>query len=166
MWIEKGDPIPTREIKSTHTKVMVWGGVWYNGKSELAFLKGRVDHRKYIEVLGKYLLPTMPTARRFLFQQDGAGPHRPEAVREWLREHAVRLFEPWPANSPDFSPIEHVWSWMEAYVKKEKPYDRDTLVEAIRRAWDAIPQRKIQGYFDGLPARLEAVFDNGGARLD
>jgi hypothetical protein len=47
-----------------------------------------------------------------------------------------------------------------------KPHNRATLVDAIRSAWSAIPQSVIRGYIDGLPARLQAVYNNGGARLD
>jgi hypothetical protein len=166
VWIEDNEPIPTREVSSTHTSVMVWAGMWYRGRTELCFVNGSIDYRKYIQILDEYLLPSMPNSNRFLFQQDNARPHIKIDVICWLRDHAVRLLDPWPAYSPDFNPIEHVWSWMAQYVKNEHPHDRPSLVESIERAWDAIPQKIIQAYIDALPARLQAVYNNGGARLD
>jgi transposase len=165
-WIEEGAWVPTREISSAHTRVMVWGGIWYHGKTELAIVEGSINHKKYIEVLSEYLLPSMPTANQFVFQQDNAKPHTVPAVYSWMSDHAVRVLDPWPAYSPDFNPIEHVWSWMSQYVAKERPSNRQSLIEAINRSWNAIPQSVIQGYIDALPARLVAVHNNGGARLD
>jgi transposase len=44
-----------------------------------------------------------------------------------------------PPYSPDFSPIELAWSWIKAYVRNLGPRDRDTRIEAIYAAWDALP---------------------------
>lgn len=166
VWIEKDEPIPLRPISSTHTKVMVWGGVWYHGRTELGIIRGNIDHRKYISILQKYLLPSMPSSNRFLFMHDNAPAHKPIAVEKMLHDFGIRLLDPYPAHSPDFNPIEHVWSWMTHYVNIEHPTDRRSLIEAIARAWNAIPQSVIQGYIDNLPARLAAVERAGGARLD
>ena len=43
-----------------------------------------------------------------LFQQDNARPYTAAATQRALR--GVQL--PWPARSPDLSPIEHVWDMM------------------------------------------------------
>ena len=134
-----------------------------------AELSRHLFHHDHVNVSArttKYLLPFMPLSSQFTFVHDNAGPHRPIQVRKFLHEYAVKLIYKWPANSPDFNPIEHVWSWMVNYVNKLKPYDRITLEEAINSAWSAIPQTIIRGYIDGLPERLQAVYNNGGARLD
>ena len=166
VWIEDDDPIPTREISSTHTKVMVWGGVWYNGRTEIGIVRCNMDHKKYINTLKQYLLPSMPSSNHFLFMHDGAPPHKPIAVEKMLHDFGVRLLYPYPAHSPDFNPIEHVWSWMMQYINNERPTDRRSLINAIQRSWNALPQSKIQGYIDNLTARLAAVEKAGGARLD
>ena len=145
---------------------MVWGGVWYHGRTELGIIRGNIDHKKYINILHKYLLPSMSSSNRFLFMHDNASPHKPIAVEKMLLEFGVRLLDPYPAHSPDFNPIEHVWSWMTHYVNNEHPTDRRSLIDAIERAWNAIPQSVIQGYIDHLLARLAAVERAGGARLD
>jgi len=49
-----------------------------------------------------------------MFQHDGARAHTSKATIRWLdaniKHHILR--EDWPPNSPDFSPIENVWSIM------------------------------------------------------
>jgi transposase len=112
VWIEDDEPIPVREISSLHTTVMVWGGIWYNGRTELGIVKGKIDHQKYIQVLKRYLLPSMPAGNDFLFMHDNAPPHKPRIVEMTLNDFGVNVLYPGPAHSPDFNPIEHVWSWM------------------------------------------------------
>lgn len=166
MWIEDDEPVPVREISSTHIKVMVWGGIWYNGKTELCIIDGKVNYKKYIDILANYLFPSMPSSSGFLFQHDNARPHIPIEVKCHLRDFGVVLLEPWPAHSPDFNPIERVWSWTSQYVRQQRPTNKDTLIEAIQHSWNNIPQSIIKSYIDDLPARLQAVYNNGGARLD
>ncbi|GFW39641.1 transposable element Tcb2 transposase [Trichonephila clavipes] len=43
-----------------------------------------------------------------VFQQDNARPHVANTVRDFCSAQHMLLL-PWPAYSPDMSPIEHVW---------------------------------------------------------
>lgn len=166
VWLERGEPIPVREISSSHTSVLVWGGIWYNGRTQLCIVKGTIDYKKYIHILKHYLLPSMPHSNHFLFQQDNARPHIKTEVTLFLRQYGIRQLENWPAQSPDFNPIEHCWSWMLQYIKQFQPTNYNTLVDAVQRAWIAMPQNIIQRHIDHLPTQLQAVYNNGGARLD
>lgn len=166
VWLEKGEARPVREVSSLRTSVMVWGGVWYHGRTELAIVEGNINAKKYVAVLRNYLLPSIPTSPHFLFQHDNAPPHKPIAVRHFLYTHAVNLLDPYPANSPDFNPIEKVWSWMVREVNKHRPSNHASLVNAVQSAWDSLPQSRIQSFIDNLPAQLAKVEKAGGARLD
>jgi transposase/transcriptional regulator with XRE-family HTH domain len=166
VWIEDDEPIPLREISSTHTKVMVWGGIWYHGRTELCIVEGNIDHKKHINILKEYLLPSMPSSNNFFFMHDNAKPHQPFIVEYTLRQYGIKLLEHYPPNSPDFNPIEHVWSWMSHYVNNRFPTDRMSLIKFIKAAWEELPQSVIQGCIDNLPTRLAAVHQAAGARLD
>ena len=44
-------------MKNIRASVMVWGCVWYNGKSELCVCEQSIDTAYYINILGQYLIP-------------------------------------------------------------------------------------------------------------
>ena len=47
-----------------------------------------------------------------IFQQDGAPAHNAKITQDWLggRINKFWVKGTWPANSPDLSPIENLWS--------------------------------------------------------
>jgi transposase len=166
VWLKKGEARPVREISSLRTSVMVWGGIWYHGRTELAIVEGNINAQKYISILRDYLLPSIPTSPHFLFQHDNARPHSPISVHHFLFSNAVNLLDHYPANSPDFNPIEHVWSWMVHDVNKQRPSNRASLINAVQLSWQSLSQAVIQAYIDNLPAQLAKVERAGGARLN
>ena len=89
---------------------MVWGTISFNSRSHLVFLQGKVSSARYIaQVVNPVLLPFLRHEGDVLFQQDNARPHTAAAM-----QHAFGGVEqlPWPASSPDLSPVEHVWDMM------------------------------------------------------
>ena len=88
---------------------MEWGAISNNLHLNLVFLQGKVNSTRYIaKVVDPMLLPFLRQGGDVLFQQDNACPHMAAAMQHAL--YGVQL--PWPARSPDLSPIEHVWDTM------------------------------------------------------
>ena len=60
------------------------------------------------EIVQPFVIPFIQL-QAVTFQQDNARPHVARVVRDSLTQQNVDLL-PWPAVSPDLSPIEHVWN--------------------------------------------------------
>lgn len=165
IWIRPGDERKVREIEDVNATVMVWGCIWYSGKSTLHTTSKTINRHTYTDILANHLLPTMPTSSRFIFQHDNAKPHIAKHTQNWLQQFGVRLLPSWPARSPEFNAIEYVWSWMTSYVKTQAPTTREQLKRAIRLAWQNIPQDTVRAYIDHIPTVCREVIAANGDHI-
>ncbi|GFU62602.1 uncharacterized protein TNCV_5003551 [Trichonephila clavipes] len=77
-------------------------------------------------------------------------------VDDILRPHTL----PWPARSPDLSPIEHVWD----QLKRQMPschsvHDSELAVQDL---WAHLPQDNIRCLINLMPYRVAACIAAGG----
>jgi len=85
----------------------------------------------------------MACARDTLFQQDNARCHTTRVSMGYLDEQYVSVL-PWPAFSPDLSPIEHLWDVLDRCVRRRDPQNVDQLKKFLRQEWEAISLHEIQ----------------------
>ena len=161
-WIKKGEAIPTREVAQMKASVMVWGCVWFWGKSELYTTTSTINAQHYTSILASHLLPCMPTSSRFQFMQDNAAPHKAKYTSDWLAQFGVNVLPDYPPYSPELNPIE---SWMSAFVNGEGPTDQRLLERAVNLAWQEMPQSRIQAYIKHLPGVCRRIVDAGGDHI-
>ncbi|GFV50405.1 transposable element Tcb1 transposase [Trichonephila clavipes] len=92
-----------------------------------------------------------------IFQQDNAHPHTARVAQDFLR-HFQTL--PWPARSPDLSPVEHVWD----QLKRQMPscYSVHDLELAVQDLWAHLPQDNIRCLINSMPDRVAACIAAGG----
>ena len=90
--------------------VLVWGGIRLNNRTPLYVIEGNLTAQRYRdEILQPIVLPALKEMELTdLFQDDNARHHRGRIVNEFMRQHDIERL-PWPANSPDLAPIEHIW---------------------------------------------------------
>ncbi|GFU19270.1 transposable element Tcb1 transposase [Trichonephila clavipes] len=71
---------------------------------------------------------------------------------------------PWPARSPDLSPIEMMWSMVAQRLTQITlpAVTPDQLWQRVEAAWSAVPQEHIQSLFESMPRRVAVVISNNG----
>lgn len=162
------DEVHFRRLQQGGTSVMVWGAIGWNGKSNLAFVAGRMNSTAYTNVLRDYLLPCMQTiaVAPVIFQQDNAPIHKSLHSMGWLGAHQISTVD-WPARSPDLNPIENLWSTLARAVYKENRQYNDvqSLKEAIISAWNAIPQEDVQRLYISMSKRVMDVIRVNGSNI-
>ncbi|GFV65683.1 transposable element Tc1 transposase [Trichonephila clavipes] len=98
-----------------------------------------------------------------VFQQDNARPHVAKTVKSYLDSQQVQLL-PWPAYSPDMSPIEHEWDIVGRRIARDlRPVaSTDELWLRIQTIWNTLPQTDIKNVFNSMPRRVAALIAERG----
>jgi len=99
------------------------------------------------------------------FQQDSAAAHRSRYATQAF--NALRLFSyifPWPASSPDMSPIEGVWRLLKSRIQNwhPRPVTVPALYSAMQEEWDSITPAELLNLTSSVPERVEELLLNHG----
>ncbi|GFW82302.1 DDE_3 domain-containing protein [Trichonephila clavipes] len=94
-------------------------------------MRGTLTGQRYVDdILRPHVglfLNGLPGA---IFQQDNARPHTARVAQDFLR-HFQTL--PWPASSPDLSPVEHVWDQLKRQMLScHSVHDLELTVQDLR----------------------------------
>jgi DDE superfamily endonuclease/Transposase len=102
--------------KSTDISIMVWGAIWYGGRSDLVIMErheeskgGGYSANSYLKVLQEQMPKCYKPGR--VFMQDNTSIHTAKKITKWCEDHAILLLD-WAPYSPDMNLIEHVWAKM------------------------------------------------------
>lgn len=104
----------------------------------------------------------------FVFQQDGASPHRAAATIKFLNEK-VKILEgdyKWPANSPDLNVIEILWAIIKSRLDTTNIKNEMELFKEVERIWNEIPIETINLLVKSFYVRLQACLRYNGESLN
>ena len=88
--------------------VMVWAGICYGQQTQLHFINGNLNAQRYRDEILRYIVVVFILRHHLMFQHDNVRLHVARICTQFLEVENVPI-HPWLANSPDISPIEHVW---------------------------------------------------------
>jgi transposase len=107
--------------------------------------EGTLNKELFAEYLRNQLAPTWSKDKVLLL--DNSSVHRSKLVRETLAECGIKhIFL--PPYSPDLNPIELMWAWLKAYLRKAKARTRKKLEKAIKYALGIVKQEFITNWFE------------------
>lgn len=155
-----------RTIKPTKKfgggSIMVWGCMSAKGPGNMCRILVNMTGPVYAEILQRHMLRSrawlLPhPAAGFVLQQDNDPKHTSRAARGWLEDHHVATLS-WPAQSPDLTPIEHIWATLKNRVRAGPSMGTvEELWERLEHAWWAIEPSLCERLVATMPARIKAV---------
>ena len=143
VWRRRGETVPSSLVCSSKfpNSIMVFAVISMNYKSKLLIVNGSIDADKYIQNIAEVGfiedLDKMHGPLNWIFQQDGAKCHTAKTALDWIEENCA-IIPDWPANSPDLSPIENLWSFLKNYVEKINPKTKEVLINCLQDIWASI----------------------------
>lgn len=157
-------------------KVMVWAGIWAEGRIGPYFFQRSVRGDTYLEMLEDFVFPKLSEQREdfgqhFIWMQDGAPPHYATIVRdrlddtfdEWIGRRGTW---DWAPRSPDLTPCDfYLWGHLKDKVFARNPRCIEELKQLIVEEFEAIPQEQIAKACRSVKERSMACIALEGAQL-
>jgi transposase len=156
-------------FKSGRVSVMVWGCMVHGKLGPLVVLpKGRMNGSDYVRramdgPLWDFYSQVTEERGLAMIMEDGAPIHRSLAARDWREVNEINVL-PWPAQSPDLNPIEHIWKALKLRISRRDPPIRteEELRNALQEEWQKINADTVSKVVENMPQRVRSVIMVGG----
>jgi transposase len=150
----KGMRAKSDQQKAHSEHVTMIGAMALSGVLTSVLFKGGTDTNAFLAFVEQFLLPVLWEGA--IVVMDNLNVHRNEAVKALIESvKATVVFL--PTYSPDFNPIELLWSKLKAFIRKHKPRSREALEQVVAQALDSVSTDDILGWFS--EAEYRAIFD-------
>jgi len=97
----------------------------------------------------------------FVFQRDNAPAHRARDTVELLRRETPQFISPdmWPANSPDFNPVDYrVWGMLQERMYRVPIRDTDELRKRLVATWVDFQQSVVDDAVDQWRKKTRSMY--------
>ena len=149
-------------------RIMVWGAIGYHAPGNLVILPRNetMNKERYKALLKNNLNECFKKCRiarrNGILLQDGATCHTAKIVKQYLEQNGIEYISPWPGNSPDLNPIEHVWAEMKRLLAARDTSSIPKLIAEIKDVWLNLDRNFIKDLIDSFPDRFREVIARNG----
>lgn len=106
--------------------------------------EGAMDGEMFLAWIREGLVPTLKAGDVVIM--DNLATHKVTGIGEAIEQAGARLLY-LPPYSPDFNPIENMWSKIKQILRSLAPRTADELTEAAKTAFAAISNADCNGFF-------------------
>lgn len=190
-WVRKGERRQAIRAVSRPLCLNVYVGITPQGPTKCHYVVGTTGmvskyHTKagaasrgicaaeYRDVLLQTLLPEgdrlFGKGEQWVLQQDGDRSHTygERVVQEYLAKHpqsSIQFLKGWPALSPDLSPIENFWGWVQISINRCGCRSLVSLKKALNKIIRTAPPQLFASYYASMMGRVQQCMDNKGGRI-
>lgn len=109
-----------------------------------AVFDGPTDREVFRAYVQQILVPQLRSDDVVIM--DNLSPHKAVGVREAIEQAGATLLY-LPPYSPDFNPIENMWSKLKAYLRSAAARTFDAICDAVAEGLKTITSTDCQGFF-------------------
>lgn len=134
------DAIPLNKPVST----TMLSSIRADGSTVPMVFSGALNRERFKKYLRDYLIPTLKPGDIVI--ADNLRCHKGDGIAELVASAgAVMVYL--PPYSPDFNPIEQMWSKIKAFLRAVKARTVDALLDAIPKAFETISPHDVLAWF-------------------
>jgi transposase len=119
-------------------------GIGLRGPCAPWLFEGAMDGEMFLAWVVQGLVPTLQKGDVVIM--DNLATHKVQGVMEAIEAVGARLLY-LPPYSPDFNPIENMWSKIKQILRSQVPRTASELIAAAKIAFQAISPSDCQGFF-------------------
>ena len=134
------DSVPSGRWETT---TMI-AAVGRNGPQAPWVFEGSLDGDMFEVYVTRVLVPTLQPGD--ILVMDNLSTHKNKTARKAILDTGAEIWD-LPAYSPDFNPIEKMWSKIKAYLRWHKARTQEELINAIGKALAKVSHKDVQGWF-------------------
>ena len=134
------DSVPSGRWETT---TMI-AAVGRNGPQAPWVFEGALDGDMFEVYVTRVLAPTLQPGD--IVVMDNLSTHKNKTARKAILDAGAEIWD-LPAYSPDFNPIEKMWSKIKAYLRRHKARTTEELINAIGKALAKVSHKDIQRWF-------------------
>ena len=132
--------IPHRHYQTT----TLVAGIGLRGPCAPWLFEGAMEGEMFLAWVSQGLVPALQKGDVVIM--DNLATHKVQGVREAIEAAGARLLY-LPPYSPDYNPIENMWSKIKQILRSQAPRTADQLIAAAKIAFQAISLTDCQGFF-------------------
>jgi hypothetical protein len=155
-------------VKHGGGSLMFWGCMTSKGLGYgCQVYDGTMNAVDYIHILNTTFKESLRFYRygpeAFIFLHDNDPKHTATATKMYLENKGIEVL-PWPSQSADLNPIEHVWKYLKVQIglREQRPTSIYNLWQVVLEEWEKIPLHFIDSLYSSMPKRVEAVLKAKG----
>lgn len=193
-WIRVGEEWVAPKVN--HAQCLnVYAGITKHGVTKLHVVAGTTNHAttftnkkgqkaknitssEYQSVVTNTFLPegkrifTAVGVSKWYLQQDNDPTHKKAselALREWAQRNlgsTVELLPNWPPNSPDLSPIENVWAYVQGEVNAAGCVDFNAFAAKVHETFSKLSKTHLKNLFHSMKTRVKKCIEKYGGKIN
>lgn len=115
-----------------------------NGQMSSLLFSGTLNGKLFIQYIKQFLSQILTEGDIVIL--DNCTAHKVTGVKEAIEACGAKVLY-LPAYSPDFNPVELLWSKVKAVLRREKARTFENLEKALKLALDSVSSDDVRGWF-------------------
>ena len=144
-WSRVGERLRAKAPRNWGKNVTLISSMSLAGMGPSVAVEGATSGAVFESYVEQALVPSL--RRGQVVVMDNLSAHKGERIRELLERQGCELLY-LPPYSPDMNPIEEAFSKVKGLLRKAQARTRETLIEAMGKALDAVSSRDARGCFE------------------